>query len=131
MISARTKAALTVAKARGVRLGNPHVGARDSVLVTKANAVQIDNLRGWTAAVLPYVEQARRLGAATPAEIAEAPRSRGLPARCGGHRRAAAQCGGCCSSVRLVPVRPHPCNLSTHQIGREREEAEQRVKWRE
>ena len=39
MISARTKAALAAAKARGVRLGNPQLLARDPVLAARTNAV--------------------------------------------------------------------------------------------
>ena len=60
MISARTKAALAAAKARGVQLGNPKLLARDPVLAARSNAVQVDNARRRAPAVLPYVEQVRR-----------------------------------------------------------------------
>jgi DNA invertase Pin-like site-specific DNA recombinase len=91
MISARTKAALAAARARGVKLGNPHLLARDSVLAAQANAVQIANARRRTAALLPYVEQARRAGACTLAEVADALMARGVPAPRGGPRWAPAQ----------------------------------------
>jgi DNA invertase Pin-like site-specific DNA recombinase len=91
MISARTRAALAAAKARGVKLGNPHLLARDPALAARANAVQIDNAQRRVAAVLPYIEQARRAGAATLAEIAAALMARGVPAPRGGHRWAPAQ----------------------------------------
>ena len=91
MISARTKAALAAAKARGVVLGNPRLLARDPVLAARANVVQVANARRRMAAVLPYVEQARRAGAGTLAEIAEALMARGVPAPRGGQRWAPAQ----------------------------------------
>jgi len=91
MISARTRAALAAAKARGVKLGNPHLLARDPAFAARANAAQIANAQRRTAAVLPYVEQARRAGAATLAEIAEALTARGVPAPRGGNRWAPAQ----------------------------------------
>lgn len=91
MISARTKAALAAAKARGVQLGNPHLLARDPVLAARANEVQVANARRRAAAVLPYVEQARKAGATTLAEIAEALMARGVPAPRGGRRWVPAQ----------------------------------------
>lgn len=91
MISARTKAALAAARARGVLLGNPQLLARDPALAARANAVQVENARRRAAAVLPYVEQARRAGAATLAEIAEALMARGVPAPRGGSRWSPAQ----------------------------------------
>lgn len=91
MISARTKAALAAAKARGVVLGNPRLLARDPVLAAQANVVQVANAQRRTAAVLPYVEQARRAGAGTLAEIADALMARGVPAPRGGSRWAPAQ----------------------------------------
>jgi DNA invertase Pin-like site-specific DNA recombinase len=84
MISARTKAALAAAKARGVRLGNPLILAHDPTVSMKGNAVQVENARRRAAAILPYIEGARRAGAATLAEIAEALMARGVPAPRGG-----------------------------------------------
>lgn len=91
MISARTKAALAAAKARGVQLGNPRLLARDPVASAKGNAVQMEDARRRAAVVLPYIERARRAGAATLAEIAEALMARGVPAPRGGQRWAPAQ----------------------------------------
>jgi len=91
MISARTRAALAAARARGVRLGNPHLLARDPVFAAHANAVQITNAHRRTAAVQPYLDAARRAGARTLAEMAEALMARGVPAPRGGHRWSPAQ----------------------------------------
>lgn len=91
MISARTKAALAAAKARGVKLGNPHLLARDPALAARANAMQVEKARTRAAAVIPYIEQAQRAGAGTLAEIAEALMARGVSAPRGGHRWAPAQ----------------------------------------
>ncbi|MCG7357649.1 recombinase family protein [Roseomonas mucosa] len=91
IISARTKAALAAAKARGVQLGNPRVLARDPAVSAKGNAVQVGERRRRAAAVLPYIEGTGRAGAATLVEIAEALMARGVPAPCGGRRWSAAQ----------------------------------------
>ena len=91
MISARTKAALAAAKARGVRLGNPHLLARDPALAARANAAQVENARCRSAAVRPYLDAARRAGARTLAEMADALMARGVPAPRGGHRWSPAQ----------------------------------------
>ncbi|WP_424139652.1 recombinase family protein [Roseomonas chloroacetimidivorans] len=91
MISARTRAALAAAKARGVRLGNPRVLARDPAVSAKGNAVQVENARRRAAAVLPTIERARRAGAVTLAEVAEALMARGVPAPRGGQRWSPAQ----------------------------------------
>jgi hypothetical protein len=84
MISARTKAALAAARARGVRLGNPRLLAGDPGLSTMGNTAQRENARRRAAAVLPYVEQARRAGASTLADIAAALMARGVPTPRGG-----------------------------------------------
>jgi DNA invertase Pin-like site-specific DNA recombinase len=91
MISARTRAALAAAKARGVRLGNPRLLARDAELSARGNAVQVANARRRASSVLPYIEGARRAGARTLAEIAEALMARGVPAPRGGDRWSPAQ----------------------------------------
>ncbi len=72
MISARTKAALAAAKARGVTLGNPLLLARCLVLAARARDAQQAEARGWTEAVLPYLEQARAAGATTLWQLADA-----------------------------------------------------------
>ena len=86
MISARTKAALTAAKARGVKLGNPHLLARCPVLAARARDAQQAEARRRVDAVLPYLEQARRAGATTLWQLADALMKRGVPAPRGGQR---------------------------------------------
>ncbi|MGY4801336.1 recombinase family protein [Teichococcus aerofrigidensis] len=91
MTSARTKSALAAARARGVQLGNPRVLAGDPAASAKGNAVQVENARRRAAAVLPYIAGARRAGATTLAEVAEALMARGVPASRGGRRWSPAQ----------------------------------------
>ena len=86
MISARTKAALAAAKARGVRLGNPHLLARCPVLAARARDAQQAEARRRTAVVLPYLRQARAAGAVTLWQLADALMMRGVPAPRGGER---------------------------------------------
>ena len=86
MISARTKAALAAAKARGVKLGNPHLLARCPVLAGRARDAQQAEARRRTATVLPYLEQARLAGATTLWQLADALMKRGVPAPRGGQR---------------------------------------------
>ena len=84
MISARTKAALAAAKARGVKLGNPHLLARCPVLAARARDAQQAEARRRAATVLPYLEQARLAGATTLWQLADALMKRGVPAPRGG-----------------------------------------------
>lgn len=84
MISARTKAALTAAKARGVKLGNPHLLARCPVLAARARTAQQAEARRRRDVVLPYLEQARLAGATTLWQLADALMKRGVPAPRGG-----------------------------------------------
>jgi len=79
MISARTKAALTAAKARGVRLGNPNLLAGSPAQARAANAVRISWAQARAADVLPFIEQARRAGAITLQQLANALAARGIP----------------------------------------------------
>ena len=92
MVGARTKAALAAAKSRGVRLGNPRllVGG-DPELSARGNAAQRENASRRAAMVAPYIEQARRAGAATLQELADALMARGVPAPRGGQRWSPAQ----------------------------------------
>ncbi len=80
------KAALAAAKARGVRLGNPHLLARCPVLAARAREMQQAEARRRTEAVLPYLEQARAAGATTLWQLADALMKRGVPAPRGGER---------------------------------------------
>ncbi|RYF09687.1 MAG: hypothetical protein EOO77_23220 [Oxalobacteraceae bacterium] len=82
----RTKAALTAAKARGVKLGNPHLLARCPVLAARAREAQRMEARRRKEAVLPYLEQARTAGAVTLWQLADALMKRGVQAPRGGHR---------------------------------------------
>ena len=79
MISARTKAALAAAKARGVWLGNPNLIAGSPAQACAANAVKISRARARAADVLPFIEQARRAGARTLQQLAAALEARGVP----------------------------------------------------
>ena len=79
-------AALAASKARGVRLGNPHLLARCPVLSAWARDAQQVEARRRIAAVLPYLEQARVAGATTLLQLADALMKRGVPAPRGGER---------------------------------------------
>ncbi len=79
MISARTKAALAAAKARGVRLGNPNLAAGSPAQARAANAVKTGRAQARAADVLPFIEQARRAGAITLQQFADALVARGVP----------------------------------------------------
>ena len=74
MISARTKAALAAAKARGVKLGGPKLKvARKNALATiKANADR------HAANVLPVIHEIQKSGASTLRDLAEALNARGI-----------------------------------------------------
>ena len=79
MISARTKAALAAAKARGVALGNPNLRAGSAEQARAANAVRSGRAQTRRADVLPFIESARRAGASTLQEFANALDARGVP----------------------------------------------------
>jgi len=91
LTSARTKAALAAARARGVQLGNPLVLARDPAVSAAGNRAQRENAHRRSTAVLPYIDQARRAGATTLAQIAEALMARGVAPPRGGRRWSPAQ----------------------------------------
>jgi DNA invertase Pin-like site-specific DNA recombinase len=80
MISARTKAALAAAKARGVKLGGPKLAeARKAAVATiEAGA---DN---HAANVLPIIREIKGAGAATRREVADALNARGVATARGG-----------------------------------------------
>jgi DNA invertase Pin-like site-specific DNA recombinase len=79
MISKRTKDALAAAKARGKRLGNPKLRAGSPEQARAANAVKTGRARVRAADVLPLIEQARRAGAETLQQLADALAARGVP----------------------------------------------------
>jgi len=78
LTSQRTKAALAAAKGRGVQLGNPALRAGTPELARAAAAAMAERARKKAAGVLPYIEQARRAGAVTLSELAEALTARGV-----------------------------------------------------
>jgi DNA invertase Pin-like site-specific DNA recombinase len=75
LISGRTKSALAAAKAKGVKLGNPHIEAArgEAVAAIKAEA---DRAAGN---VLPIIAEIKKSGASTLRAIAEALNARGIP----------------------------------------------------
>lgn len=80
LISARTRQALSAAKARGVTLGNPslHTARKSAVKAVKAEADR------YAANVLPIIREAQKAGARTLREIAEALNARGIATARGG-----------------------------------------------
>ncbi len=83
LISQRTRAALAAAKARGTVLGNPRLRAGAPEHARVAAAAKSTQAQARTADVLPYLDAARRAGARTLNELAEALTIRGVPAPAG------------------------------------------------
>jgi DNA invertase Pin-like site-specific DNA recombinase len=77
-ISARTKAALAVAKARGTRLGNPALKPGSAESAQAAREAWSQKARAKAEEIAPYVVQARWAGAATLAQVAQALTARGI-----------------------------------------------------
>ena len=104
MISARTKAALAAAKARGIALGNPNLRAGSPDQARAANAVRSGRSQIRKADVLPFIESAKRAGASTLQELAAALDARGVPTPSGhGARWHPAQVGRVMGRYGLRP----------------------------
>jgi DNA invertase Pin-like site-specific DNA recombinase len=74
LISARTKAALAVARARGTVLGNPRLAEARA----KTMAARAANADAFAASVEPVIREAQRAGARTLRAIADALNARGV-----------------------------------------------------
>lgn len=79
LIGQRTRAALTQAKARGVKLGNPQLRAGTADCAKAAAAAASAQARQRAADVLPLIHQAQKAGASTLQAIANAMKARGIP----------------------------------------------------
>ena len=79
LISQRTKAALTAAKARGVKLGNPQLKAGTADCAKAAAAASSAQAKARAADVLPFVHAAQKAGANTLQAVADAMTARGIP----------------------------------------------------
>lgn len=72
MISRRTKEALAAAKARGVRLGNPHLKPGDRFAARAATRARIAAADAYAADVGPYIDAAKKRGCSSLRQIADA-----------------------------------------------------------
>jgi DNA invertase Pin-like site-specific DNA recombinase len=89
LIASRTKAALAAAKARGVKLGNPNLGLGSRPGAAIASAAAKRQADDRVAKVLPFITAARKAGAVSLGEIAQALNNRGVQAPRGGKWSAA------------------------------------------
>lgn len=80
LISARTKAALAAAKARGTKLGNPRIAAAQA----KGSAAGRAKAARFAEGVAPAIREAQASGAASLRQIAAALNARGIPTARGG-----------------------------------------------
>lgn len=78
MISARTKAALQAAKARGVKLGNPQLRAGNRLSAMAAARSRQRRSRDKARDIAPYIDAAKKAGCATLKELAAALTARGI-----------------------------------------------------
>ncbi len=79
MISARTKAALAAAKARGVRLGNPALRAGSADQARAAAAAKSAKARARAADLAPVLAEIRAAGVCTLEGVAKALTARSVP----------------------------------------------------
>lgn len=78
-ISARTKAALAAAKARGVKLGNPHLRTGSPAQAHMAAAAKSARAAARAADLGPVLREVRAAGVSTLAGMAAALTARGVP----------------------------------------------------
>ena len=78
-ISARTKAALAAAKARGVKLGNPRLVPGNREQACRAAAAKSARAAARAADLRPIIAEVRAAGLATLTGIAAALAARGVP----------------------------------------------------
>jgi DNA invertase Pin-like site-specific DNA recombinase len=86
LISQRTKAALAIAKARGVKLGNPRLRTGECGGGDAGRAMQTARSRAHAELVQPYITAARGAGASSLREVAAALTARGVQPPSGGDR---------------------------------------------
>jgi DNA invertase Pin-like site-specific DNA recombinase len=91
LISQRTRAALAVAKARGVRLGNPSPTPATPAMAAVARAARSRQVATRTADVLPVVRQIQAEGATSLREIARGLQAQGVQTPNGKEQWSAAQ----------------------------------------
>ena len=91
LISQRTRAALAVAKARGVRLGNPSPTPATPAMAAAARAARSRQVAARTADVLPVVRQIQAEGATSLREIARGLQAHGVQTPSGKEQWSAAQ----------------------------------------
>jgi DNA invertase Pin-like site-specific DNA recombinase len=108
MISARTKAALTAAKARGIKLGNPRIHAGDLSSAAIARAAHAAQAAEYTEDLRPYVEAAIAAGCSSLPQIGKALVARGVRAPSGGEAWAAGQVYRLLSKLGLKPAPKSP-----------------------
>ncbi len=102
--SARTKAALAAARARGVRLGNPRLRPGDSTTAAKARAAWSAAAVRRSAEVLPYIQAARKAGATTLQGLADALTARGVRTPRGGEGWRPSQVRRALDRITVSPV---------------------------
>jgi DNA invertase Pin-like site-specific DNA recombinase len=83
-ISARTKAALAVAKARGRKLGNPANLSNQALGSVRGNATRSGKAKARVVDLAPVVTRLRKAGATSLRELAEGLNREGIPAARGG-----------------------------------------------
>jgi len=91
MISVRTKDAMAAAKARGIRMGNPHLQAGTAGAMRTARVERSRLSKEHAADVLPFIAAALNAGATSNQKIADALTARGVRPPLGGERWGAGQ----------------------------------------